>query len=456
MLFGSKRMVTAEVSPVNIKYFTSTESRPFDFEGFLPASESFEFTQRLIKLLGPNTFMDYPLDGTDSQPDQKERLIITRPYDEKSICVHLVEPGSVAGGPEVNLLNATSYISQGNLNVVQSNGSSRALEKAIARAEAVYNPRDLNLHPVENVMVAGFSGTVGSQLTLELRRRGFRPFGVDQMIGPFTPSLDENDRYIGDLTDTEFLKTLPWDQTHAIVLLAAEPEVHKSTKDPTLAFESLILHQNIMEEARKRGIPVFFSGSREAYGPQPHVLITEDMVKFGQAESPYAWAKKAGIDLMELFHRLYGLHTVTGLYSNVVSPGENRRSRVLCVWADLASRGEDLIVFGADKVFTFTYITDTCNGSADLICAIRSPVVSGETFNVCGNQYLTLGDVARAVQQHFETRIPQGKLILKPMRPGEIGWFKGSPQKAKEAVGYVPVVNVLEKLPEVLDSLITD
>ncbi len=395
-------------------------------------------------LLGPNTYQSYQLESG-------ETLHLTAPYDQpKKLLAHLFNHDANLELSQINFLRASDF--------VRAAAPSGTAQQSTTELDRVLKAaQQLNLTGsllVKNILVTGSSGTIGSELVSALTNCGYSVLGVDLNTCRWNPAVDQY-TVLGDLcssdTYSQIKQRMP--KIDLILHLAAEPEVHKSVLDPSLAKRALDCHYSVMEFARNNNIPVGFSSSREVYGKQPRTLIAETAAPHTNAESPYTWAKMAGENLMKTYSSCYGLPYTVFRYSNVYGANENRSSRVMCVWTREALLGNDLQVFGEEnglpKAYSFTHISDAVNGTVAIARAMRSPHLNGNTYNICGSEAVQLKDVAILIQDIVSdmNQSERGDVTVLQNRTGEINWFQGDYSKLSKDVGYMPAVKFKHGMP---------
>jgi len=116
---------------------------------------------------------------------------------------------------------------------------------------------------------------------------------------------------------------------------------------------------NVLLAARNAGVRrIIFSGSSSGYGDQARLPLQETMSP--NPLSPYALQKLAGEEYTRLFHRLYGMETLTLRYFNVFGPRQDPGSQysgVISRFVDSLIRDERPVIFGdGEQSRDFTYI----------------------------------------------------------------------------------------------------
>jgi len=111
-------------------------------------------------------------------------------------------------------------------------------------------------------------------------------------------------------------------------MLPALPRVPLSIENPLEThMVNVVGTINVLQAARRCGVRrVVFSGSSSVYGEQARMPLEESMSP--NPMSPYALQKLAAEQYTRLFHRLYGMQTLTLRYFNVFGSAYGDGGRV--------------------------------------------------------------------------------------------------------------------------------
>lgn len=252
-------------------------------------------------------------------------------------------------------------------------------------------------------LVTGGLGFVGSNLVDELMKRGHEVYVWDNL------SSDSSDKsYIRDdvkytINDVRNINYSPGEgiDTHpkydVIFHLAAHARIQPSFEMPLEYLSNDIMGTaSICELARKLGSKVVYAGSSSAYA--------------GTMMNPYTFAKYTGEQVCEMYHKVFGLSTVTARFFNVYGPRQPKTgpwATVIGVFENLTMEGKPLTVTGTgEQVRDFTHINDIISG----FIALSEIDGDGRVFNLGTGVNYSINQVARM----FSDTI---KYI--PARPGE-------------------------------------
>ena len=176
-------------------------------------------------------------------------------------------------------------------------------------------------------LVFGCTGQDGALLSLSLLRQGFEVLGVSRSSNPnlsihYALDINKDLQMIpGDICDfREMLELITRFQPDEIYNLAAQSSVALSFRQPVDTFNSIINGTiNLLEVARFADFSgrIYFAGSSEIFGNTHKPANVQDP---RSPLSPYAIAKDASLNTVQVYRQAYGLNCVTGILFNHESP----------------------------------------------------------------------------------------------------------------------------------------
>jgi UDP-N-acetylglucosamine/UDP-N-acetyl-alpha-D-glucosaminouronate 4-epimerase len=274
-------------------------------------------------------------------------------------------------------------------------------------------------------LVTGGAGFIGSHLAEALCRRGARVVALDNLSLGKLENLnwrrggDELEFVQGDIRDEQLLaKILPgcdW-----VFHEGALPSVPRSVAEPLESNDqNLNGTLQVLLAARDAKVKRFiFASSSAIYGDVDAPLKHEGLPP--NPLSPYALQKYAAEKYAQLFHRLYGLETVSLRYFNIFGPRQafdSPYSGVIAKFCTAMLRGEAPVIFGdGGQSRDFTFVS---NAVAANLLAVEAPAkrVAGGVFNVaCGKSISLLqlvADLNRLTNRNLQPR-------FEPPRAGDV------------------------------------
>lgn len=292
--------------------------------------------------------------------------------------------------------------------------------------------------------MTGSSGTIGTALVKRLLDEGYTVFGTDVKPNPWIPEVNDRTQ-MKDLRDPEEVSDLPTD-VDLIVHLGAHARVHRLVKEPERMMDNLEMTFNVLEHARRSGIPnVLFASSREVYGDGNQIVFSESETSIDETKSPYTASKAGGESMVQAYRECYDLSTCITRFSNVYGRYDDS-DRVVPLFIAKSNQGQPLTVFGSGKVLDFTYLDDCVEGLARVIDRFHK--VDGTTLNISSGEGTSLIELAREI----DGRTPNDSEIrVEESRRGEVNKYISDVSKAEQFVGYSPQYSLVDGLDRTID-----
>ncbi len=300
-------------------------------------------------------------------------------------------------------------------------------------------------------LVTGGAGFIGSHLVEELVRRGDRVRVVDSLITGKRSNLVHVESAIefmeGDLA-------LPDVACQAVVGMdyvlhqAAIPSVPRSVTDPVTSHRAnLDGTLNVLVAARDAGVKrLVFAGSSSVYGNAAALPKHEDMPT--RPLSPYALQKLAGEQYCQLFTALYGFETVTTRYFNVFGPRQDPSSPysgVISLFIRALIEGRSPTINGdGEQTRDFTYVSNVVDG---VLRACQAEGVAGTVINVATGGRISLNRLYQVVKALTGSSMDPS---YGPPRAGDVRDSQADISRARQLLGYTPVVGLEEGLTTTL------
>jgi nucleoside-diphosphate-sugar epimerase len=300
-------------------------------------------------------------------------------------------------------------------------------------------------------LVTGGAGFIGSHLAEELVRRGHFVRVADSLITGKRANLDHlpSAEFLeGDLADLPFAATAVAGCEY-VLHQAAIPSVPRSVKDPIASNRANVdATLNVLVAARDAGVKrVLFAGSSSAYGNTPTLPKREDMP--ANPLSPYALQKVVGEQYLQMFTRLYGLETVSIRYFNVFGPRQDPSSPysgVISVFATALLENRSPKIHGDGRqTRDFTYIANVVDG---VLRACEAPNASGEVINVATGGRISLIELFEEMKRIVGASVEP---TFVEERPGDVRDSQADIRKARDILGYQPLVSFEEGLMRTIE-----
>jgi UDP-glucose 4-epimerase len=290
-------------------------------------------------------------------------------------------------------------------------------------------------------LVTGGAGFIGSHLARRLIDRGDEVIVVDNLSGGWIENIPMGAKHlIADLVEDDmdwvFEVNKPTHVWH-LAAYAAEGLSHwvreHNVKNNWLASTRLI------NAAIRHDVERFtFTSSMAVYGSQ-EPPFTEDMRP--APEDPYGIAKYAVEQDLKAAHEAFGLPYVIFRPHNVYGPNQNIGDpyrNVVGIFMRKALQGEPITIYGdGTQTRAFSYIGDIID---PMVRSLDADVV-GETFNIGGEQVVSIKALAWSIQALF----PGSTFEYLPERY-EVKHAYCDHTKAHRLLGFSPKVSLHEGL----------
>jgi len=302
------------------------------------------------------------------------------------------------------------------------------------------------------ILVTGGAGFIGSHLVEALVREGHSVRVLDNFYSGKRENLRAVRREVevqrGDCADPAAARRAVRG-VEVVYHEAAVPSVARSVADPALSHQAnATATLTMLVAARDAGVRRFlYAGSSSVYGEAGRGSKREDQTP--QPLSPYAVGKLTGEHYLNVFHRLYGLETLTLRYFNVFGPRQDPGSPysgVISLFSTALLAGRQPVIYGNGRQSRdFTYVDNVV--SANLL-ALRAPRLAAEVVNVATGSRVDLLQLLRALGRL--TRNTARPRFLAP-RPGDIRHSLADIGRARRLLGYRPHVGFETGLARTLE-----
>jgi UDP-glucose 4-epimerase len=314
-------------------------------------------------------------------------------------------------------------------------------EKAYGASRGSAKPSGSN---VRIVLVTGGGGFIGTHLVEALLGRGYKVRVLDNFT---TGRLDRIDRSAdlvpGDIREVASIAS-SFQGVDCVFHTAALPRVPLSIEQPLEThMVNVVGSINVLLAARNAGVRrVVFSGSSSVYGDQPHLPLNEEMRP--NPLSPYALQKLIGEQYTRLFHRLYGIETLTLRYFNVFGPRmatEGAYLTVISAFLQARREGKPLAIDGdGQQTRDFTHVSDVIRAN---LLAMDSEIADGRAINIGQGQSVSVNWIAQRIG---------GPTVFRPARVGDVRHTLADHSLAERILNWRPQVSTEQGIDELIHA----
>jgi len=286
------------------------------------------------------------------------------------------------------------------------------------------------------VLVTGGAGFIGSNLVDELLARGYRVRIIDNFATGKRAQLNPRAELLeADIRDADAMR-FAFDGIDSVFHVAALPRIPLSIAQPVQTHMTNVVGTlNVLIGARDAKVRrVIFSGSSSVYGDQPTMPLVETMAP--NPLNPYALQKYVGEQYTRMFHRLFGIQTLTLRYFNVYGPrmaSEGAYVTVISAFMAARRRGDPLMIHGdGEQTRDFTHVSDVVAAN---ILAMDASVADGRAVNVGAGRNVSVNRIAELIG---------GERVYGSSRPGDMRHTRADTTEASRILGWHPTVSVEE------------
>jgi nucleoside-diphosphate-sugar epimerase len=282
---------------------------------------------------------------------------------------------------------------------------------------------------IDQILITGSAGLVGSALVRTLEQRGSALVRFDlQGTGATCGDVRDRDQVIKASTGVS-----------GIIHLAAVSRVIWGERDPESCWATNVGGvRNVLEAAARSSLRpwVIFASSREVYG-QPEILPADEDTPL-RPVNIYGQSKVEGERLVADARR-EGVRACTIRLSNVFGSIADHVDRVVPAFARGAVAGEVLRIEGDDHTFDFTYIDDVARGIASLAELLATGAAAPPPIQLVSGHPTTLAELAALAIALAGTR---ATVRHAPPRNFDVARFVGSGARARQLLAWQPRVEI--------------
>lgn len=302
-------------------------------------------------------------------------------------------------------------------------------------------------------LVSGVAGFVGSHLAERLLADGHEVCGIDAFIDYYPRSLKEKnlararswERFTfieGDLLTVDLpplvegVNLIFHEAAQAGVRASWGREFSRYVDCNVLATQRLLEAAVNVKELRR----FVYASSSSVYGNAVQLPVSESTTPL--PVSPYGVTKLAAEHLCTLYHRNFGMPTVSLRYFTVYGPRQ-RPDMAFHRFCKSIAEHEPLHIYGdGQQTRDFTYIADVVEAN---VRAAMSDAAIGEVMNIAGGSRVSLYDVITLLQEISSSPVD---VVFEEKQHGDARDTFGNTERAKQLIGYQPLVTLREGLAE--------
>jgi nucleoside-diphosphate-sugar epimerase len=241
---------------------------------------------------------------------------------------------------------------------------------------------------MKNILIIGSVGQIGSELTMELRKR----YGNDHVVAGFRKTQPSEELANSgplervDATDVEKLnevvKKYNIDTIYNLAALLSSVAEDKPQAAWNVGVNGVY---NVLEVAREHGCAVFFPSSIGAFGPSTPLDNTpQDTIQ--RPTTMYGVTKVAGELLSDYYFKRFGVDTrglrYPGIISYVTLPGGGTTDYAVEIFYEAIKNRKFTCPLPKGAFLDMMYMPDALDAAIDLMEADPSKLIHRNAFNV--------------------------------------------------------------------------
>ncbi len=313
---------------------------------------------------------------------------------------------------------------------------------------------------MQNILVTGGAGYIGSHTSRCLQNRGFNPIILDNLVygHEYVREKLKNTILIkGDIGDKNLLQKILKDfSIQAIIHFAAYAYVGESTKDPMKYYQNNVLSSiNLIDQIidfssknKKSPLPIVFSSSCATYGIPKVLPINENTPQF--PINAYGNTKLIIEKVLKDYGLAYGLSSISFRYFNAAGAssdgllGENHNPETHLIPLALKAteqKSKPLIIYGNDYptkdgtcIRDYIHVEDLAKAHIiGLEKLLNSKENIIETYNLAMGKGFSVLDIIKSVEQVTNKKV---NYIFGERRVGDPDKLIADPTKAYKDLNW--------------------
>jgi nucleoside-diphosphate-sugar epimerase len=292
------------------------------------------------------------------------------------------------------------------------------------------------------VLVTGGAGFIGSHLVDALIAAGLRVRAIDNFATGRREGVNRAAEVVeADIRDASSIAN-SFEGVDTVFHVAALPRIPLSIAKPVETHMTNVVGTlNVLIAARDHKVRRFvFSGSSSVYGDQATIPLVETMTP--NPLNPYALQKYVGEQYARMFHRLFGMQTITLRYFGVYGPRmPYEGSYVLAIAAFLKARrdGRPLEIYGdGEQTRDFTHVSDVVLAN---MLAMDCEIADGRAINIGRGENVSVNRIAAMIG---------GPTVHHEGRAGDMRDTLADRTQAEQILGWRPKVSIEEGIADLL------
>lgn len=300
-------------------------------------------------------------------------------------------------------------------------------------------------------LITGGAGFIGSHLAHRLVGLGAKVRVIDDLSGGFRENVPAGATLIAEsilnhraLLDATTGCDLVFHQAALVSVPLSVEKPDECMRQNVLGTER-VLSAAVACKVRR----VAFAASAAAYGDCTTLPCREDLL--AAPASPYGMSKVAGEMLMAVFSRNFGISTVSLRYQNIFGERQNPGgpyAAAISAFHKCLATGKRPTIFGDGRqTRDWTHVANVVH--ANLLAAVCPRPLKGEVINVGTGVRTDLLTVLNTLAAAMGVKADPA---FGPTRAGDVRDAVADISRAREMLGYEPIVGFTEGIARMLGA----
>jgi len=307
---------------------------------------------------------------------------------------------------------------------------------------------------MQNILITGGAGYIGSHICIKLRENGYQPIVFDNLSNGHRDAVSSDIPFVqADIRDGAALNKAFEDfKPVAVIHMAALIEAGLSMQEPASFYEvNTAGALNLLEAMRRNGCKhIVFSSTAAVYGNRDDGLLSETLDV--RAENPYGRSKAMVETMLRDYADIYGFHAIALRYFNAAGADPDGRTGerhdpethlIPLVLQTAAGQRDQIKIFGTDYdtpdgtcIRDYIHVDDLANAHVKALAYVLSSAQAAfEAVNIGTGEGCSVNEIIEICQ---EITGRDFKVIDDPRRPGDPAKLVANPAKAQEMLGWRP------------------
>ncbi|MDD5772142.1 MAG: GDP-mannose 4,6-dehydratase [bacterium] len=330
------------------------------------------------------------------------------------------------------------------------------MENASSSMEGLVKNMGSSFWLKKKVLITGYEGFLGSNLTQNLLNQGAKIWGLDIKTRRKETILSKKElnkiKIIkGSVENLSLVsKIIKENKIEIVFHLAASALVGNCLKNPVEAFSTNIEGTwNILESCRnnKHIKAIIIASSDKAYGSQKKLPYLENTPLAG--EHPYDVSKSCADLIAYAYYHTYDMPVAVTRCGNIYGPGDFNFSRIIPETVKCALSGNKLMIRSDGKfVRDYVYVGDIVNGYIMLAEQLEKKDLRGEAFNFSDENPINVIELVKNIYKQVGAKT--NYIILNKAKYEIKNQYLAS-AKARKILGWKPEYTLKDGIERTID-----